>query len=446
MSRDYDVIVIGSGATAQTIVYDLKKHGKRTAIIEKKEWGGTCALRGCVPKKVLTGAAEVKNRAVDARHKGITFDSLSINWPDLIEFKKTFTGGKAKQFKKSFQDAGIDVYEGTAHFTGKHSIEINGERITAEYFVVAAGAKPRPLPIPGKEHVITSEQFLELDSLPDSIVFIGGGLISFEFGHVAARAGADVTILHRDQQPLKQFDSDLVAMLIKASEDIGIDVKVNKPVTRVEKKKNGFRVKAGENEAFEADLVVHGAGRVPNIDELDLEKGDIAFGKRGIAVNEYLRNPENPRVFAAGDAADSNLPLTPVAGAEGKVVLTNLLHGNRKEASRLVIPSVVFTVPPLAMVGFTETRAKEKGISYTVNYQDTSSGYTSRRIGLKHSGFKVLIHKDNQQIAGAHLLGDHAEELINVFAVFIKKKMTVEEIKDLVWSYPSSTYDINYML
>jgi len=446
MSNHYDIIVIGSGAAAQTVVYDLKKHRKNVAIIEKKEWGGTCALRGCVPKKVLVGAAEVKHRVVDAQHNGISFNSLNIDWSDLIEFKKSFTDSKSQQFKKSFLDAGIDIYKGTAHFTGKKSIRVNENELTAENFVIATGAKPRELGIPGEKHVITSDRFLSLETLPKSIAFIGGGLISFEFAHVAARAGAKVIILHRGQQPLKQFDPDLVNMLVDSSKDIGIDIQLNRPVKQVEKENNKFIVKTNEKELFETDLVVHGAGRVPDIGDLDLKKAHIDFSKRGISVNEYMQNPTNPIVFAAGDVANSNLPLTPVAGAEGKIVLKNLLDEKRKGASISAIPSVIFTVPPLAMVGLTETQAKKQGISYTVNYQDTSSWFSSNHIGLKHSGFKILINNENKQIIGAHLFGHHAEEAINLFTVFIKKKMNIDEIKELVWSYPTSTYDINYMI
>lgn len=446
MSSHYDVIIIGSGAAAQTVVYVLKKQGKHVAIIEKKEWGGTCALRGCVPKKVLVGAAEVKNRAVDVNNKGISFDALSINWKDLITFKKSFTDSKAKQFKQSFQDAGITIIEGEAQFTGEKSIEVNGKKLTADYFVIATGAKPRPLNMPGEEYVMTSEEFLSLHSLPPSIIFIGGGLVSFEFAHIAARAGANVTILHRSQQPLKQFDPELVQMLLKTSKEIGITIKVNKPVKHVDKKNDQYLVKTSGNEFFEADLVVHGAGRVPNISELQLEKAHISFNNKGIQVNEYMQNPNNSHVFAAGDVADAHLPLTPVAGAEGKIILSNLLKEQKKEAAINVIPSVVFTVPPLAMVGLTEEQAKKQGLSYSVNFQDTSSWFTSKRIGLKHSGFKILFDKEHQHIIGAHIFGHHAEELINLFAVFIKKKMTIDEIKDVVWAYPTSAYDINYML
>lgn len=446
MSKIYDIIVIGSGAAAQTVVYELTKSGKKVAIIEKKKWGGTCALRGCVPKKVLVGAAEIKNRVSDAKGNGISFDSFSIDWPDLIEFKKTFTDQKPDQFKKSFQEADIDIHEGEAHFIGKQSIEVNNKKLTSDYFVIASGAKSRPLKIQGEEHVITSEQFLTLPALPETLLFIGGGMISFEFAHIASRAGVQVTILHRSEHLLKNFDPDLVQMLQEASKEIGITIKLNKPVKQVQKENDRYIVITDKGDTFETDLVVHGAGRVPNMDELDLEKANISFNKRGIEVDSNMQNTANKSVFAAGDAAASNLPLTPVAGAEGKIVLSNLLDRKNQESTISVIPTVLFTVPPLATVGLTEDQAREKGISYTVNFKDTSSWFTSRRIGLKHSGFKVLISKKDQTIIGAHLFGHHAEELINLFAVFIKKNMKVEEIKDLIWSYPSSCYDINYML
>lgn len=271
-----------------------------------------------------------------------------------------------------------------------------------------------------------------------------GGYISFEFAHIVSRAGAKVTILHRSERPLKNFDPELVDMLVDASREAGIEIHLNTPVDSVEKKEGRFVVRSGQKE-FQADLVVHGSG-VPDIDNLDLEKGGVRFDKKGIAVNEFLQSISNPSVYAAGDAAAVGPPLTPVAAMEGRTVAKNILKGNNTKADYYAITSVVFTSPPLASVGLSESEANKRGINFKVNYQDTSGWYSSRRIGLRHSGFKVFIDKDNNKIIGAHLLGHNTEEVINVFAVAMKAGMSADEMKNIRFSYPSNSSDIWYMI
>ena len=304
--------------------------------------------------------------------------------------------------------------------------------------------------IDGEEHLTTSDKFLELDVLPPRILFVGGGYISLEFAHVAARSGAQVQILHRGARPLEHFDPDLVDLLVEATEELGVAVRLNAAVQSIAKDANGFTVQAsvnGASQTFQADLVVHGAGRVPEIDDLDLATAGVEHGKRGVTVNEYLQSVSNPAVYAAGDAAASGgPPLTPVAGMEGEVVAANLLKGNHRKPDLAAIPSIVFTVPPVGSVGLLEAAAKEKGLKFRVKHQETSEWYSTRRLGAKYSAFKVLIEEGSERILGAHMMGPHTEEQINLFTMAIRSGLRASDIEQMVFAYPTGGSDLNYMV
>jgi glutathione reductase (NADPH) len=350
--------------------------------------------------------------------------------------------------------------------------------LNGKYILVATGAKPAKLNIPGEEYVTISDQFLELDNLPERIVFIGGGYISFEFAHIAARAGAKkITILHRSNKPLGKFDPDLVDQLVKSTRELGINVQLQTEVKGIVRSSdNGLTVNAfyiGDNgnrtkeeHIIETDIVVHGAVRVPDVETLDLEAAGIEYDKKkGIKVNEYLQSVSNAAVYAAGDVivGSGGPQLTPVATYDGKIVASNLLKGNHIKPNYTGVPSVVFTIPPLASVGLQESVAKEKGLRFKTNFEKNTSGwYTSRRIGESYSGFKVLVeqrqgnaattngdddnYSNNGRVLGAHLLGTHAEEIINIFALAIRLGLNITDIKDAIFSYPTKSSDIGYML
>jgi glutathione reductase (NADPH) len=293
-----------------------------------------------------------------------------------------------------------------------------------------------------------SDDFLNLDSLPSSIVFIGGGYISFEFAHVAARGGARVTIIHRGARPLEQFDRDLVDRLADRTRELGIDLRLSTDVRRVEVVAGRRRVvgaaESGEV-VVEADAVVHGAGRVPDLEELNLDAAGVRRSAAGVVVNEYLQSVSNPMVYAAGDCADSGgPPLSPVAGYEGRVVAANLLEGNHTKAEFAAIPSVVFTIPPLARVGLDEDEARRRELRFSVRFQDTSGWNSSRRVGERHSAFKVLVEDGTDRIVGAHLLGPHADETINLFALAMRAGIPAGQLRRMLWAYPTHSSDIAY--
>ncbi|WP_048149404.1 dihydrolipoyl dehydrogenase family protein [Palaeococcus ferrophilus] len=441
--RKFDAVVIGTGVAGSSAVYKLAKSGLSVAIVDERPFGGTCALRGCDPKKILIGGAELVDWAKRMRGKGLEGD-LRINWKELMAFKREWTEGFPERMERSLRNAGVETFHGKARFVSESAIEVNGETIGAEKFLIATGAKPRPLNIPGEEHVTTSDGFLDLDELPERIVFIGGGYISFEFAHLAARAGSEVTILHRSERPLKNFEPYVVSFLLRATEDAGIKVITNAPVEAVEKKNGSFLVKTPKGD-FEADLVVHGAGRVPNVDDLGLKNAGVEHNRRGIIVNEYMQT-SNPRIYAAGDCAVGGLPLTPVAAVEGSIAASNMLKGNHVKVNHDAIPTVVFTIPPLASVGLREEDAVKRGLEFSVREGDTSGWYTSLRINQRYSAYKVLVEKGSGKILGAHFLGHNSEEVINVFALAIKLGLRASDLKHSYYAYPTHTYDILYML
>lgn len=450
MEREYDVIVIGTGVAGSDVAWHCREAGMRVAITDHQTYGGTCALRGCVPKRVLAGAAEVVARVHDQQGRGIRGE-VSIDWPQLLAFERSFTDPIPRRKEERFRRAGIHTCRGFARFAGPDRVAIGDDLFSARYIVIATGAHPRPLDVPGADLVTQSGDFFYLETLPERIVFIGGGYISFEFAHVAARGGAKATILQRSGRVLKGFDHEIVDRLVQASREVGIDVQMNMPLLSVEKTAAGLLVRAGregEEETFEADIVVHGAGRVPAIEGLDLAAGGVETDRRGIRVNEYLQSVSNPAVYVAGDVNTRGVQLTPVAVRDAHIVVDNILNGNARAADYWVVPSAVFTNPLIASVGLTEEAAKEKGIPYIVHAGDLSERFTNRGINQKHVGYKLLIESDSRRILGAHLIGHHVEEVINIFALAIKHGLTVDDLTldAIPWAYPSNAYDIIHMV
>jgi glutathione reductase (NADPH) len=316
--------------------------------------------------------------------------------------------------------------------------------------VIAAGEAPANLNIPGTEYLTTSDQFLDLTELPRKILFIGGGYIAFEFAHLAALAGSQVTVLHRGQRPLAPFDPDLVDLLVERTRELGIDLHLGTEAIAIEKSSAEFIVRAshgGETVSFQADMVVHAAGRVPEIDDMKLDIAGIEWDKRGVRVNEFLQSVSNPAIYAAGDAAASGgPPLSPVASYEGRLVVANLLKGNHQTANYLGVPSIVFTIPPLAAVGLSERAAYEQNLKFRVKMEETSSWYSSRRIAEAYSGYKLLVEEGTDRILGAHILGSAAAEVINLFAVAIRSGITATELKHTLFAYPTSGSTVTRML
>jgi glutathione reductase (NADPH) len=448
MPKKFDLIVIGTGSAGATVAKKCRSEGLSVAIIDEKPFGGTCAQRGCDPKKVLVGFANAIEQVHRFQGLGLA-GKTHINWTEMMAFKDTFTDPVPKNREENFSSQGIVSFHGTAAFTSPNEIQVGKDTLSGEKILIATGASATKLPFEGQEHLIDNEDFLELKSLPKKIAFVGGGYISMEFSHIANRAGAEVTIINDGERILKNFDPYLVDLLEKQSKELGINIIHNSRATGVMKKDDGFILKYKQNENHKeitADLIVHGAGRSPNTKRLNLESANVAYDKKGITVNSFGQSVSNPQVYAAGDVANGGLPLTPVASFEAHIVASNILKENSKKEDYPPIPSVVFTIPHLASVGLTEEKAKEKGIKYKIKCQETSGWFMAKRLNENFSGHKILLSEDEKYILGAHLLGHGVEEIINIFAQAIHHKTEVNEIKKMIFAYPSVSSNISSML
>ncbi|TGC11460.1 dihydrolipoyl dehydrogenase family protein [Methanolobus halotolerans] len=450
MEKYYDAIVVGTGVAGSAIAHRLKSAGMKVAVTDIERYGGTCVLKGCTPKKILTGMADIIDSNNRMAGKGGAKPHQQINWKELIEFKNDIIDRYSAARVKGYEEAGIDTYHGRAHFADGSTLMIEDDRLRAKYIVLATGAKPADIRIPGMEHITTSSDFLDLEELPERIIFGGGGFISFELAHAAARAGIKATILHRSQRVLKNFEPDLALILIKASEYAGIHVRTMQEIRKIEYDTKTLEItvtaldrNTDEELTYTCDMVVHGLGRTARIEGLKPEEGNVATKDGYIDVNEYLQSTSNPRVYAAGDCIKPGLPLTPVATMQGKVVASNILEGNRHKPDHSTVASAVFTIPPLAGVGLSE---KEMTDNHEVIFNDMCQWYSVIRTNMEFAASKVIVEKGSGRIVGAHMLGPDAENVVNLFSLAIRHGMRISDVKDVLYAYPSITYDINSML
>ncbi|TBW28110.1 NAD(P)/FAD-dependent oxidoreductase [Gramella sp. KN1008] len=448
--EQFDVFVIGTGTAGKSVARECVKEGLRVAIADKREFGGTCANRGCDPKKVLLGLTEIIHRAEKMKGKGVT-KMPEVSWSDLMEFKNTFTGAVPAATENDLEALGIKMYHQSPKFLDENTLSVEGKTVKAKKIVIATGNKALELPIPGRDLPIISDDFLELEELPDSMIFIGAGYIGMEFAHIAARFGVDVTMIDAESRPLNNFDEDMVEYLQKASEDLGIKFIFNAQVKEIEKLQTNYRVKAdrqGKEISVKAKLVVNAAGRVPSIDELDLEKGNVDFSKKGVIVNEHLQSPSNKNVYACGDvSASEGLPLTPLSSQEARIVAANILNKNRdKTVDFPPQPSVVFTLPNLASVGLNERQAREKAYDFVVEMKNAPEWFNAKRINDDYYAYKTLVDKKTGLILGAHLVSAEASEMINMFVMAMCGKLDCETLKRMIFTYPSWAGDIKFMV
>jgi len=451
MSKEYDLIVLGAGNAGFAPAGMAKEAGQSVLVIEGRDFGGTCAIRGCVPKKVLVAASETLQHIASASEHKIDAQFNGLDWPGLIARKETFIEGVPDMMEGSLKNRDIDTISGRAKFTGPNEIEVNGEKYNGKNIVIGTGSKNRELPIPGFEHCITSDDILNLPDQPNSIVFIGAGVIALEFGHVFVRAGSEVTLLEVAPHPLSMLDEDTVAALTKESQRIGIDIRTAVSTKLIEKTADGFAVtfeENGKDVTISADVVANGAGRIADVEELNLEAAGIDHDRHVIAVDKNLRSISNSNVYIAGDAnAGSGPQLSPVATYEGKIVGHNILNaGDQKTADYVNIPNCVFTTPQLASVGLKEDQAKAQGLKFSVKSNDMVE-WRSAKTYVETSAFaKVLVEDDTGKILGAHLLGHGAPETIHLFAFAMTYGITAAQLGSTVYAYPTFMSDIKFLV
>lgn len=448
IGKKFDVFVIGTGVAGQTVAKACVAAGLKTAIADRREYGGTCANRGCDPKKVLLGATEAWEKAKNLQGKGLKA-MPKIKWKKLQKFKRNFTSAVPKKSEENLEKLGIKLFHQSPKFLDENTLSVEGKTVHADKIVIATGYEPRPLPFDGAKYLKESEDFLNLKKLPKSILFIGAGYIGMEFAHMAARSGSKVTIIDFEDRPLGPFDGDLVKELTEYSKKLGIEFIFKADVKSIKKTKNKYRLtykKEGKSESLKAHLMFNTAGRIPSISDLDLEKGNVAFDEKGVEVDAYLQSKSNPNVYACGDVSDQDVPLTPLSGRQGYVVGENIVKGNKKKLDTPFIPSVVFTLPNVASVGYSEAEAKDRYKNVIVKHGSVPDWFNAKRISAPVYAYKIILNERTEEIVGAHLIGPEAGETINLFTMAINNKMTAKDVKRTIFTYPSWGNDIKSMV
>jgi glutathione reductase (NADPH) len=448
MLQKYDIIIIGGGNAGfgvSTVAHDA---GKKIAFIEERDFGGTCPNRGCTPKKVLVAAANAMHEINRAYVHCIDVNKPKLNWSQLIKREKDMISFIPDAMAEVAGKRG-DVYYGTAKFKGPNTVSVGDTLLEANNIVIATGSKTRPLPIPGANLMITSDEVLSEESQPEDVVFIGGGVIAMEFSHVYARAGTKVHILEAMPRLLPRIEEDAVAAIREESERIGIEIETDVQVYEIvnvgPKLQVSYKVD-GENKTLIADRIVNGAGRIANVDKLDLDAGNVQYDGIAVKVDAHMRSISNPSVWVCGDSLATTPQLSPVATYEGQMVGENIVHGANLKANYDVLPSSVYTIPALSTVGLSEKEASDKGLNVRVGNFDMRDWFSGKSYAETVAWAKILINKDDDQIVGAHIVGHRSEELIHLFAMAMRHKIAASDLKTGMFAYPTFSSDVKNLL
>jgi len=445
----FDVVILGGGNAGIGATGPVRRAGMSVAMIEADLLGGTCPNRGCTPKKVLVAAGHALHEIDRAFIHHITVGKPKLDWAALIDREKDMIKDIPANLARSMAKRNVEVIKGRAAFTGPNIIRVGDRRLEANHVVIATGSKPRPLPIPGAELMITSDEMLSERELSASVIFVGGGVIALEFGHVYARAGSNVTILEALPQLLPAMDADAVARLQTESERIGIRVRTAVSVKRIERVNGRLRVHfthEGAEHAADAERVVNGAGRVANVAALDLAAGQVEHANGRIAIDHYLRSTSNPNVYVCGDAVPTSPQLSPIATYEGEIVGRNIVEGPKQAPDYASMATSVYTVPPLASVGLTEAAARQAGFAVDVHTNDMLDWFSAKTYAETVAWSKVIVDQSTDRILGAHFVGHSGQELVNIFGLAMRFSITASQIRENIYAYPTFSSDIKHML
>lgn len=445
----FDVLILGGGNAGIGAAVPARAAGLSVAMVEARDMGGTCPNRGCTPKKVLVAAAHALHEIDRAKVHCIDVGPPHLDWAALIDREKELIKDIPANLTRAMEKRGVEIVRGDAVFTGSNTVRVGDREFEAKTVVIATGSKPRPLPVPGAEHLITSDEVLSERTLPASIVFIGGGVIALEFGHVYARAGSQVTILEVLPRLLPAADTDAVARLREESERIGIRIETGVTITRIEQTATGLRAifgRDGTSFSVNAERIVNGAGRVANVDTLDLAAAGISHDRGRLLLDAHLRSVSNPAVYACGDAVPTSPQLSPVATYEGQIVGRNIVNGPKHVPDYTALPTSVYTVPALASVGLTEQAARDEQRKTKIRVNDMRGWLSARTFAETVAWSKIIVDEADDRIVGAHFVGHSGEELVNIFALAIAHGLTATQVREKIYAYPTFSSDIRNLL
>ncbi|HUL93500.1 MAG TPA: glutathione-disulfide reductase [Burkholderiales bacterium] len=434
---DYDLFVIGAGSGGIRASRVSRHLGARVAVAENYRIGGTCVIRGCVPKKLLTYAAHYAEDLEDARGYGWSVEGASFSWPALIENKNREIARLSKVYADGFARTGIDVIEDTAKLADAHTVEVGGRRVTAQSILVATGGWPVKPAIPGIEHAITSNEAFELPALPKRVVIVGGGYIAVEFAGIFQGLGSEVTLSYRGERILRGFDDDVRRHLHDEMGKKGVRILLKSTLASIARRADGTLEAAVDGSRIGCDAVMVATGRVPNTAGLGLKEVGVRLDEAGgVAVDRFCRSSV-ANIYAVGDVTH-RIALTPVAVREGGAVAMTLFGGAETPVDLDDVSSAVFSQPPVGTVGLTEARAVEKFGKvdvYKASFRPlrhTLSGRDERTL------VKLVVDAATQHVVGAHMVGADSPEIIQGIAVAVKAKLTKAQFDATIGIHPTA--------
>ncbi len=434
---DYDLITIGAGSGGVRASRLAGGYGAKVAVCEEDRVGGTCVLRGCIPKKLLIYGAHYADYMEDAVNYGWTIEGASHDWTKLIANKNTELDRLNGIYLRILRDNNVDLKEGRGVLVDDHTVEIAGERLTAENILIAVGGRPTMPDIPGIEQVITSNEALELPKLPKRVVIVGGGYIAIEFAGIFSSFGVEVTEIIRADNILRGFDIDMRTSLFEEMEKRGIKILAETVVESIEKQGDTFSLRLGNDEILETDCVMYATGRRANSEGLGIEAAGVELYDNGSIIVDELNRTSQSHIYAVGDVTD-RIQLTPVAIQEGHALADMLFNQDTRTTDYTNVPSAVFSTPPIATVGLTEEQARaefgEVDI-YDSNFKPLVHTLTGRD---ERSVMKLIVEPKSDKVIGCHMMGIDAPEIIQGVAIAMKCGATKAQFDATTGIHPSS--------
>ncbi len=420
---DYDLMVIGAGSGGVRAARIAAGHGAKVAIAEEYRVGGTCVIRGCVPKKLLVYGAHFAEDLNDAAMFGWDVPNCRFDWPVLRDNVLAEVTRLEAAYKETLTSHEVTILPERAVITGANSVRLaNGKQIEAKTILVSTGARPALPEIPGIEHAITSNEVFHLEKLPERIVIVGGGYIANEFAGIFLEFGSKVTLVNRSETLLRHYDQQIVDRLIQISVKKGVDFRFNAQIDQIEKRGEGLHLAMTGCDDLEADALLFATGRVPNVEELGLKEAGVELNERGAIKVDADSRTSAPSIYAIGDVTD-RVQLTPVAIREGHAFADTVFGNNPWQVDYSSIPSAVFSHPPLAGVGMTEGEARNRlGTvrTYTSDFRPMKNVLAGRN---ERSLYKLVVDAATDEVVGIHMIGPDAPEILQAAAIAVKAKL-----------------------
>jgi glutathione reductase (NADPH) len=446
MAFDYDLFVIGAGSGGVRASRIAASHGANVAVAEEYRVGGTCVIRGCVPKKLLVYGSHFAEDLADAQRFGWNTDGATFDWPTLRDNVAAEVDRLEGLYGQTLDNNKVTVFRERAVVTGPNSVRLaSGREITAAHILIATGAWPAIPDIPGAEYGITSNEVFHLPQLPKRAVIAGAGYIANEFAGIFNELGVQVTLVTRGDRMLRSYDQEIVEKLVGISRDKGIDVRFNFKCPAIRKQARGsLLVESGNGEDVETDLVLFAIGRVPKTKDLGLEGVGVALDRDGaVIVDEYNRT-NVPSVYAVGDVTN-RVQLTPVAIREGHAFADTVFGNNPRTIDYGSIPTAVFANPPISGVGLTEQEARAQLSDVTVYKSDFRAMKNVLAGRNERALYKMIVDGATDKVVGLHLIGPDSAEILQAAAIAVKAGLTKQAFDDTVALHPSMAEELVLM-